>query len=125
MTVSYTHLDVYKRQFSELTETMCAACGRREHCWEKEYYDTCHSAYGLLNLFSERGQVEKRQVPAGFRRRCIHLDGFLKETNRVMQTASLNLSWQNRLNENLSLIHISLWKIRFMIFFRRKVNGRK
>ena len=88
------------RAFSELTETMCAACGRREHCWEKEYYDTCHSAYGLLNLFSERGQVEKRQVPAGFRRRCIHLDGFLKKTNRVMQTASLNLSWQNRLNEN-------------------------
>ena len=39
-------------------------------------------------------------MPAGFRRRCIHLDGFLKETNRVMQTASLNLSWQNRLNEN-------------------------
>lgn len=26
--------------FSELTENMCASCGRRTHCWEKEYYDT-------------------------------------------------------------------------------------
>ena len=43
--------------FSEVTETMCAACGRREHCWEKEYYDTCHSAYNLLHMFSENGQV--------------------------------------------------------------------
>ena len=81
--------------FSEVTETMCAACGRREHCWEKEYYDTCHSAYNLLHMFSENGQV-----PAGFRRRCINIDGFLKETNRVMQMASVNLRWQNRLNEN-------------------------
>ncbi len=86
--------------FSEVTETMCAACGRREHCWEKEYYDTCHSAYNLLHMFSENGQVDRKQVPAGFRRRCINIDGFLKETNRVMQMASVNLRWQNRLNEN-------------------------
>jgi stage II sporulation protein E len=86
--------------FSELTENMCAACGRREHCWEKEYYDTSHSAYNLLHLFSQNGQVEKKQVPASFRRRCINIDGFLKETNRVMQMASMNLKWENRLNEN-------------------------
>lgn len=86
--------------FSEVTENMCASCGRREHCWEKEYYDTSHSAYNLLRVFSERGQVDKKQVPSSFRRRCIHIDGFLKETNRVMQMASMNLRWQNRLNEN-------------------------
>lgn len=86
--------------FSEVTENMCAACGRREHCWEKEYYDTCHSAYNLLHIFSENGQVDRKQVPASFRRRCINIDGFLKETNRVMQMASMNLRWQNRLNEN-------------------------
>ena len=50
--------------FSELTENMCASCGRRTHCWEKEYYDTCHSAYNLLHIFSEHGQVERKQVPA-------------------------------------------------------------
>ncbi len=86
--------------FSEVTENMCAACGRRQHCWEKEYYDTCHSAYNLLHIFSENGQVDRKQVPPSFRRRCINIDGFLKETNRVMQMASMNLRWQNRLNEN-------------------------
>lgn len=54
--------------FSEVTENMCASCGRREHCWEKEYYDTCHSAYNLLHIFSEHGQVERKpgagQLPA-------------------------------------------------------------
>lgn len=86
--------------FSELTENMCASCGRRTHCWEKEYYDTCQSAYNLLHIFSEHGQVERKQVPASFRRRCINIDGFLKETNRVMQMANMNLRWQNRVNEN-------------------------
>lgn len=86
--------------FSELTENMCSSCGRREHCWEKEYYDTCHSAYNLLQIFSEQGQIERKQVPASFRRRCINIDNFLKETNRVMQMASVNMRWQNRLNEN-------------------------
>ena len=86
--------------FSEVTETMCAACGRREHCWVKEHDGTCHSAYNLRRMCSEDGQVDRKQVPAGFRRRCINIDGFLKETNRVMQMASVNLRWQNRLNEN-------------------------
>ena len=86
--------------FSEVTERMCAQCGRREHCWEKEYYDTSHAAYNLLCAFSEQGQVGRREVPSGFRRRCINIDAFLKETNRVMQMASMNLRWQNRLNEN-------------------------
>ena len=86
--------------FSELTENMCSGCGRREHCWEKEYYDTCHSAYSMLQTFSEQGVLERKQVPLSFRRRCINIDAFLKEANRVMQMASINLRWQNRLNEN-------------------------
>lgn len=86
--------------FSEITEKMCADCGRRTHCWENAYYDTCHSAYNLLALCSEQGQVEKSQVPAEFRHRCIHMDHFLDETNRVMQVAGTNVSWRNRFHEN-------------------------
>ena len=86
--------------FSEITERMCADCGRREYCWEKEYYDTSHSAYELLSVCSEHGQVEKNQVPAGFRHRCIHMDQFLRETNRVIQTASSQMIWKNRFHEN-------------------------
>ncbi|MBQ2287662.1 MAG: SpoIIE family protein phosphatase [Lachnospiraceae bacterium] len=86
--------------FSEITEKMCADCGRRTHCWENAYYDTCHSAYNLLALCSEQGRVEKSQVPAEFRHRCIHMDHFLDETNRVMQAAGANVSWRNRFHEN-------------------------
>lgn len=92
--------DEMAQAFSELTENMCAECVRREHCWEKEYMDTSCSAYNLLQICTEQGQVEKQQVPAGFRRRCVNLDKFLKETRRVMQMASVDQVWQNRLNEN-------------------------
>lgn len=92
--------DEKAQAFSEITEKMCADCGRREHCWEKEYYDTCHSAYKLLNVYSEQGQIVKTQVPTGFRHRCIHIDHFVNEANRVMQNASMNMVWKNRFHEN-------------------------
>ena len=86
--------------FSEVTENMWRPAAGGNIVGKKEYYDTCHSAYNLLHIFSEHGQVERKQVPASFRRRCINIDGFLKETNRVMQMANMNLRWQNRINEN-------------------------
>ena len=86
--------------FSEITEKMCADCGRRTHCWENAYYDTCHSAYNLLTQCLEQGQLEKNQVPAEFRHRCIHMDRFISETNRVLQSASANMVWKNRFHEN-------------------------
>lgn len=92
--------DEMTQAFLELTENMCTECARREHCWEKEYMDTSCSAYNLLQICTEQGQVEKQQVPEGFRRRCVNLDNFLKETRRVMQMASVDQVWQNRLNEN-------------------------
>lgn len=86
--------------FSEITEKMCAECGRRTHCWENEYYDTCHSAYNLLTQCMEQGQVEKNQVPTDFRHRCIHMEHFLDVTNNVIQSVRLNVVWKNRFQEN-------------------------
>lgn len=86
--------------FSDVTENMCAQCGRRSQCWENEYADTSCSAYHLLQLCTEQGYIEKQQIPSGFRRRCVHLDNFLQETHRALQMASTERIWQNRLNEN-------------------------
>ena len=92
--------DEKAQAFSEITEKMCAECGRRTHCWENEYYDTCHSAYNLLTQCMEQGQVEKNQVPADFRHRCIHMEHFLDVTNNVIQSVRLNVVWKNRFQEN-------------------------
>ena len=89
-----------KEAFDELTTSMCAGCSRKERCWEKEYYDTYHSTWQLLNLFPKSGPLERKQVPSGLRRRCINMDRFLQETNRIMQAAQVNLAWRNRLEEN-------------------------
>ncbi len=86
--------------FDELTACVCENCGRREMCWEKEYDDTYHSTWRLLSLFPGNGPLEKKQVPSGLRRRCVNMERFLRETNRVMQAAQMNLSWRDRLTEN-------------------------
>ena len=92
--------DEKAQAFSEITEKMCADCGRRTYCWENEYYDTCHSAYNLLTQCMEQGQIEKNQVPADFRHRCIHMEHFLDVTNNVIQSVRLNVVWKNRFQEN-------------------------
>ena len=86
--------------FSAVTEKMCADCGRVEQCWEKEYYDTCHLAYTLVSAVAEQGQIDKNQVPAGFRHRCVHIDDFLQETQRVLQSVGNHRIWRNRFREN-------------------------
>ena len=92
--------DEKNQAFCEVTEKMCADCGRREHCWEKEYYDTCQSAYTLVSAVAETGQADKSQVPSGFRHRCIHMDHFLKETQKALQSAGNHRIWRNRFREN-------------------------
>ena len=92
--------DEKSRAFSEVTEKMCAECGRREHCWEKEYYDTCHSAYTLVSAYADHGHIDKNQVPSGFRHRCIHMDQFLNETRQVLLAAGNHRVWKNRFREN-------------------------
>lgn len=92
--------DELGQAFSDVTERMCAECGQRNQCWEKEYADTSCSAYHLLQICTEQGHIEKQQVPAGFRRRCVNLDSFLQETHRALQMTSSEHIWQNRLNEN-------------------------
>ena len=92
--------DEKARAFDDITGKMCAQCGKREYCWEKECEDTCQSAYSLLNIFSEYGHVEKNQVPSGLRYRCMHMDHFLRETNRVMKSISSNRIWKQRFYEN-------------------------
>lgn len=86
--------------FSAVTEKMCADCARREYCWEKEYYDTCQSAYTLVSAVAEQGQVDKKQVPSAFRHRCIHMDQFLKETHHTIMSIGNHRIWANRFLEN-------------------------
>ena len=92
--------DEKAQTFSEITEKMCADCGRRAHCWENMYYDTCHLTYNLLTQCLEQGQIEKSQVPAEFRHRCIHMDHFLDETHQAVRRACGDIIWKNRLQEN-------------------------
>ena len=92
--------DEKNQAFSAVTEKMCAECGRMEQCWEKEYYDTCHSAYTLVSAVADQGLADKSQVPAGFRHRCIHMDDFLQETKRTLQAMGSHRIWRNRFREN-------------------------
>ena len=92
--------DEKSQAFSEVTEKMCADCDRLEHCWEKEYYDTCRLAYTLVSAVADSGRADKNQVPSAFRHRCIHMDRFLKETQRTLQSVGDHRIWRNRFREN-------------------------
>ncbi|MFR0986674.1 MAG: hypothetical protein ACLSFZ_09235 [Frisingicoccus sp.] len=61
--------------FSELTENMCASCGRRTHCWEKNI--TIHATRPIICFIYFRTRTGGTKTGTGkFRRRCINIDGF-------------------------------------------------
>lgn len=103
--------DEVNEAFDELTQNICGNCIRCDYCWEKEYYDTYHATSNILDFFSKNGEMERGQLPIGFKRRCINIEGFLNETSRIMEVAKLNLNWQNRMMESRLAIAGQLYEV--------------
>lgn len=89
--------------FNEITSAVCRDCTNCSVCWQSRYYDTYHETIGIIGACSE-GRVRASDIPANFAMKCIHVDDFMREVNRQIELARVNMMWINRFNQNRALM---------------------
>lgn len=86
--------------FACLSNGLCKDCKNCSKCWEKNYYNTQQTAGAVLEAAKAQGYVQAGDFPKLFQERCIHFDQFVKETNRGIAVAAINMNWSNRMAES-------------------------
>lgn len=86
--------------FEDVSEKFCKDCVRCEECWSRNYDATYTSAQAIFSAARENGFIVEEDVPLEFMKRCINVKAFVRETNKNLEIARVNMSWYNRLRES-------------------------
>ncbi len=86
--------------FEDVSEKFCKDCVRCEECWSQNYHMTYESAQSIFLAAREKGCVVEEDVPLEFMKRCINVKAFVRETNKSLEIARVNMNWYNRLRES-------------------------
>jgi len=89
--------------FNDITESVCKNCIQCSSCWQNHYYDTYHEAIGIISLGGS-GRIRPSDIPTKFAMKCIHVDEFMREVNKQLEIARINIGWMNRFNRNRTLM---------------------
>lgn len=89
--------------FNEITSAVCRSCTNCSACWQSRYYDTYHETIGIIGACSD-GKVQASDIPSDFALKCIRIDDFMREVNRQIELARVNMMWVNRFNQNRALM---------------------
>lgn len=89
--------------FNEITSAVCQSCTNCSACWQSRYYDTYHETIGIIGACSD-GKVQASDIPTNFALKCIRIDDFMREVNRQIELARVNMMWVNRFNQNRALM---------------------
>lgn len=86
--------------FEDVSGKFCKDCVRREECWSRNYEGTYESAQVIFAAAREKGCIVEEDVPLEFMKRCINVKAFVREANKSLEIARVNLNWYNRLRES-------------------------
>lgn len=86
--------------FEDVSGKFCKNCVRCEECWNRNYKDTYESTQVIFSAAREHGFIMEEDVPLEFLTRCINIRAFLREANKSLEIARVNLNWYNRLKES-------------------------
>lgn len=89
-----------ERIVGDMSERLCGQCEKCSRCWEMDYDVTCAAAEQIVWAAVEKGSVEKADVPVAFRKSCICMEDFLRETNRSLAVEKMKLAWYNQMAES-------------------------
>jgi stage II sporulation protein E len=85
-------------------EKMCQNCSMKEFCWKDYIGQTYQSAYKMLDLIEQKGQLKLGDIPAPFKKACINSESFACTLGFKLDLFKQNLMWRNRFVESRSLV---------------------
>lgn len=86
--------------FEEISGRFCRECSRCDRCWNENYEATYEYAQEMFAVAKKNGRLKLKDVPLAFQRQCVYSDSFIKETNKRLEIAALNMGWYNKLMES-------------------------
>lgn len=86
--------------FEDISGKFCKECVYCSHCWEDNYEMTYAFAQDIFTAAKEKGCLKMQDVPKSFQNQCVYADAFVKETNKSLEIATLNMKWYNKLMES-------------------------
>lgn len=87
---------------------VCQSCRLFRTCWHGDLGRTRDAMTSLLEVTTERGQLEARDIPVHLRRRCVHLGELVTTMNFLYEISALNRHWRKRLDESRTVVHKQL-----------------
>lgn len=85
-------------------QRVCARCGMRESCWQKDYNDTHDLLTKALSAMEETGRVEAEGFPPRFRQKCCRFGQFRAEAERQWREHLLLGQMERRLAESRAAV---------------------
>ncbi len=83
---------------------VCQTCRLFKACWKSDPGRARDALASLLEVTSERGLLETRDVPAHLRRRCVHLGELVTTVNFLHEISALNRHWRKKLDDSRGLV---------------------
>ncbi|HHX63061.1 MAG TPA: stage II sporulation protein E [Epulopiscium sp.] len=111
---SLTQKDI-SRLFEDVTDKVCTGCGLADYCWNKDFYNTYQSAYGILAAAEQKDKITPADVPEEFKKKCIRLENFVHTLDQTFELYKQNLMWQNRIVESRELVSEQLGAVASII----------
>jgi stage II sporulation protein E len=76
----------------------CDACGREEHCWGNEYFQSCRLLYEMVTELEDAGEILP-ETEETLRARCSRPERVSALVREEYSRARLELLWNNRMME--------------------------
>jgi len=88
--------------YDRAAEAVCAACPKKEECWQREYLDTLTMLNDATGAMRNRGRLEMGDLPARFRENCQSPENFTAAVNMELRALIYRRQLKARLEENRS-----------------------
>ena len=98
--------DEIEEMFLKITDKVCENCEKKEWCLGENRVHTYQMLYEILCAVEEYGAELNIELKRKLQKKCIMAPRFLRETLEVFENAKQILMWNNKIVQNLSLIHI-------------------
>lgn len=90
--------------FDRVADRICSDCSLREHCWDRNFYDTYQAMFKVVESLESKGRVEESDIPAHFFDKCARISDFVNAVNNMYELFRVGIVWKSKLLETRSLI---------------------
>ncbi len=91
--------------YDRAAEAVCAACKRKEICWQLEYMDTLNMLNDATQAMRRRGRMELTDLPERFRANCEAAESFAGAVNGELRLLLYRRQLRARLEENRAVAY--------------------